>query len=142
MRTPESQIAKNIVSLYEYKLQSSEEGETRFEWLQRQIEKAVALERQHQAKLEAELASINLTLEGYKVLAGLSDPDHRKVQGMIERQLAQLKEENAVLRRLTHNDIVQQLMVANNERDAFKSELAQLKLEVETLRKELDALRK
>ena len=52
------------------------------------------------------------------------------------QQLAQLQEENAVLRRLTHNDIVQQLMVANNERDAFKSELAQLKLEVKKLRGE------
>lgn len=37
---------------------------------------------------ETRLAHLNIVLEGYKLIAGLSTPDHLKVQGMIEKQLA------------------------------------------------------
>lgn len=52
------------------------------------------------SQAEARLASINLTLEGYKVLAGLSDPDHRKIFGLVEKRINDLQDENARLKKL------------------------------------------
>ena len=48
--------------------------------------------------LESQLARLNLVLEGYKVMAGLSTTDHLKAQGMIQKELEEQKGEIAELK--------------------------------------------
>ena len=38
--------------------------------------------------LEERLSRINIVLEGYKVMAGLSDPDPFKIQDILEKKLS------------------------------------------------------
>ena len=65
--------------------------------------------------LESQLARLNLVLEGYKVMAGLSTTDHLKVQGMIQKELEEQMVEIERLKALGLGGTIQDIL-RNSER--------------------------
>lgn len=86
--------------LYEDLQKLCEEQERRIEWLMNQPNNSL---KARCLSMESQLAHLNLVLEGYKLMAGLSTTDHLKVQGMIEAQLATQTAEIARLNLMIEN---------------------------------------
>ena len=63
------------------------------------------------AELENRLIHLNIVLEGYKVLAGMSDPDPFKVFGLVDGRIKELKAEVARLKTKLDNKDKNLLMV-------------------------------
>lgn len=115
---------------------------------------AIATERQHQAKLEAELFAKSLALESFKQVEILNDQqltqaeakvaDYRKEMELavenvmlLEKQLAQLQEENRRIK-LSKAVLESAVLGANQMHQDYDKEIAQLKEENARLKGEAE----